>query len=141
MAAIYQQHFQLALQVSTHSHPKVAAIYQQHLQLALQVSTHSHPKVAARIAVVSLSSFRRFQHTATRRWLQNKKPRIKRGLNVSTHSHPKVAANALCTLCPIAFSFNTQPPEGGCMALLTEPLGILVFQHTATRRWLQKSYI
>ena len=33
--------------VSTHSHPKVAAISHQYVMTANSVSTHSHPKVAA----------------------------------------------------------------------------------------------
>ena len=33
---------------------------------------------------------------------------------VSTHSHPKVAAFTARAKFRIGFSFNTQPPEGGC---------------------------
>ena len=56
------------------------------------VSTHSHPKVAAS-ALVNLGGFLRgFQHTATRRWL------------------PSWSSSSSITA-----SFNTQPPEGGCM--------------------------
>ena len=34
--------------------------------------------------------------------------------------------------------FNTQPPEGGCLATRKEKFIALWFQHTATRRWLQR---
>ena len=78
--------------VSTHSHPKVAADMFAMIFKILDVSTHSHPKVAARVGasvgqaingfntqppeggcqVISdaLGIVARFQHTATRRWLQ-----------------------------------------------------------------------
>ena len=36
----------------------------------------------------------------------------------------------------IIHSFNTQPPEGGCIFLRGLGSGFLMFQHTATRRWL-----
>ena len=55
---------------------------------------------------------------------------------VSTHSHPKAAA---CDLpapgCPPS-SFNTQPPEGGCVNFSKTRTTFLTFQHTATRRRL-----
>lgn len=34
--------------------------------------------------------------------------------NISTHSHPKVAARFRVLGGRIGWSFNTQPPEGGC---------------------------
>ena len=98
--------------VSTHSHPKVAA--QSDIQLKASmlsfntqppeggceidenerlitiVSTHSHPKVAAYLWHQQRLNVR-FQHTATRRWLLR---------------HEFFAV--------VKFSFNTQPPEGGC---------------------------
>ena len=77
------------------------------------VSTHSHPKVAAFIIRFRLK-WLRFQHTATRRWLQARCSGMARCYEVSTHSHPKVAAT---TVAPLA-----------------EPCKW--FQHTATRRWL-----
>ena len=54
-----------------------------------------------------------FQHTATRRWLRH------------TIRRPW-----------ILFSFNTQPPEGGCWLISAIYYSTIVFQHTATRRWL-----
>ena len=100
-----------------------------------------------------------FQHTATRRWLPHCLLPIKKGCLVSTHSHPKVAAvcqsapqssNAVSThshpkVAAAAFGglhgricrFNTQPPEGGCGGHNKSPFQLAMFQHTATRRWLQ----
>ena len=79
--------------VSTHSHPKVAAFTVDNALLAVIVSTHSHPKVAAIIfrsrgelwvsfntqppeggcfcLLKCLNDTKKFQHTATRRWLQS----------------------------------------------------------------------
>ena len=144
----------------------------------LQVSTHSHPKVAACFVVSAICKFM-FQHTATRRWLRPFKvmgggviqvsthshpkvaafgPVIKTlSTKVSTHSHPKVAAHEVYVVCDNVFCFNTQPPEGGCRMSLgfcwqpevsthSHPKVAASrhllrglnkrFQHTATRRWL-----
>ena len=79
---------------------------------------------------------------------------------VSTHSHPKVAGIVMRLIPAVFDSFNTQPPEGGCFRQLrakrlharfnTQPpeggwclfiLGAYLdsqFQHTATRRWLER---
>ena len=59
--------------------------------IKLCVSTHSHPKVAAG-TIIQFASNALFQHTATRRWLQ-----------------PSAETT------DILMSFNTQPPEGGCI--------------------------
>ena len=81
-------------------------------------------------------------------------------LRVSTHSHPKVAAVIQMNHNEDFLSFNTQPPEGGCLIIIAYKLWVLHvsthshpkvaandlynpvfchdrFQHTATRRWLQ----
>ena len=124
--------------VSTHSHPKVAAfgigrgaiekagfntqppeggcISDSGGSSSDSVSTHSHPKVAALLAAISADGVE-FQHTATRRWLR-------------------------CSYC-ISYrtsGFNTQPPEGGCMAASLRMMAIRMFQHTATRRWLPSKF-
>ena len=100
-----------------------------------------------------------FQHTATRRWLLIRLICHSQSCNVSTHSHPKVAAFNSSKISLTLGSFNTQPPEGGCRFLpkwlpfvnvsthshpkvaanLCSGILILIslFQHTATRRWLQ----
>ena len=105
----------------------------------MDVSTHSHPKVAG-------------------------KPIIGWAFNalVSTHSHPKVAGPAISDPAHLAGRFNTQPPEGGwrrlppfrslfpAVSTHSHPkvaggfkinAGIhLLFQHTATRRWLVRRW-
>ena len=77
-----------------------------------------------------------FQHTATRRWLHLFSLLNKIASIVSTHSHPKVAAKLFEPLGLISLvSTHSHPkvaafPNGiGCLANL-------LFQHTATRRWL-----
>ena len=122
--------------VSTHSHPKVAASNRPLQGVIGMVSTHSHPKVAANSLPISLCGASPFQHTATRRWLQpgeeataetpavstHSHPKVAAiGVNmntevkkVSTHSHPKVAAHFNRRYKTTVRSFNTQPPEGGC---------------------------
>ena len=72
MAATQAGTFYFLLDVSTHSHPKVAAFFASDFSSSGIVSTHSHPKVAAKIM----------------------KNIIEQRL-VSTHSHPKVAAQQL----------------------------------------------
>ena len=41
--------------------------------------------------------------------------------NISTHSHPKVAARFRVLGGRIGWSFNTQPPEGGCLSFVSAP--------------------
>ena len=66
------------------------------------VSTHSHPKVAAQnIKIISVNG------------------------TVSTHSHPKVAAQEQYFPLNSTWSFNTQPPEGGCFVAIVYLLGVL----------------
>ena len=77
------------------------------------VSTHSHPKVAA---------FNRLIY------------RSKGG--VSTHSHPKVAAKLLFANCLIyKVSTHSHPKVAATFKQSTLDCSLL-FQHTATRRWL-----
>ena len=143
--------------VSTHSHPKVAAGEDELVLLTDRVSTHSHPKVAAALTARQYCQVR-FQHTATRRWLLDVYVRFVLDAVVSTHSHPKVAAREYRQRRQTRYSFNTQPPEGGCNRTIaprtgrqsfnTQPpeggchlhqpgfLRLKQFQHTATRRWL-----
>ena len=82
----------------------------------LYVSTHSRPKAAALKAGAT-----------------------DKQIVVSTHSRPKAAAGSLLVGNSHYVSFNTQPPEGGC---LTTRCGngadITEFQHTAARRRLPK---
>ena len=105
------------MQVSTHSHPKVAAHFYSFFCQNIVVSTHSHPKVAARLAHLACNNLygfntqppeggcqpfnvmkvlvSLFQHTATRRWLLFGVGQPTPISQVSTHSHPKVAAGSL----------------------------------------------
>ena len=78
------------------------------------VSTHSRPKAAANIA-----------HKIRAIWI------------VSTHSRPKAAAFISTYLSGHQTSFNTQPPEGGCVKVATISQEALAFQHTAARRRLR----
>ena len=78
---------------------------------------------------------------------------------VSTHSRPKAAVPMATAPIPDVFSFNTQPPEGGCIfvavnggdnevSTLSRPkaavdgntvsVGSLMFQHSAARRRLKR---
>ena len=101
----------------------------------LQVSTHSHPKVAAQWQNSSLQIGCLFQHTATRRWLQEpekgKKEKKEFQHTATRRWLPKQESRTLRWL-----RFNTQPPEGGCVLSLSLMRKIQRFQHTATRRWL-----
>ena len=126
-----------SIDVSTHSHPKVAA-YPPQAFLTPCVSFNTQPPeggckrgdkwrveiykfqhTATRrwlpSATAFINSSSLFQHTATRRWLHQCDHLVPLATPVSTHSHPKVAA---------------------LMAHWQAALRI-PFQHTATRRWLQ----
>ena len=100
--------------VSTHSHPKVAAIFTRNATGRLYVSTHSHPKVAAQPRENNFLDFA-----------------------VSTHSHPKVAAQYQYTRAKFHWvSTHSHPKVAANKSVMTRKY--LVFQHTATRRWLLK---
>ena len=125
---------------------------------SLPVSTHSHPKVAA-AASSSITSGTGFQHTATRRWLHG----CDSDRNTPfwfQHTATRRWLRRLSLVFGYLTGFNTQPPEGGCMVLAasadkiacfnTQPpeggcdfgtygsARSVLFQHTATRRWLRK---
>ena len=55
---------------------------------------------------------------------------------VSTHSRPKAAGACSYTSAFSVWCFNTQPPEGGWIAILKAVLAKAEFQHTAARRRL-----
>ena len=81
-----------------------------------------------------------FQHTAARRRLPHH-GRVGFVIGVvSTHSRPKAAARD--TLIHLRFqrSFNTQPPEGGCMSAFSMFSELTMFQHTAARRRLRQQH-
>ena len=52
-------------------------------------------------------------------------------VDVSTHSRLKAAALASGKSLVIVYSFNTQPPEGGCVSRPILNLPANMFQHTA----------
>ena len=119
--------------VSTHSRPKAAGRGLDGPNLPVVVSTHSRPKAAAEILAFFVYS-PKFQHTAARR-------RLAAQTAIGGH----------------AASFNTQPPEGGCVIFRDinakadvsthsrpkaaerrerENVRSATFQHTAARRRL-----
>ena len=75
--------------------------------IAIVVSTHSHPKVAALMPFFNTNK-----------------------ASVSTHSHPKVAAPVPLADVALRRRFNTQPPEGGCMAIFQVSARLLVSTHS-----------
>ena len=91
VAGVIVQEHVIHIDVSTHSHPKVAGLVFIEVGRQNLVSTHSHPKVAGPTAAVSACSAAWFQHTATRRWLEEIGQKCVIARAVSTHSHPKVA--------------------------------------------------
>ena len=102
----------------------------------VDVSTHSHPKVAAAVSCWSCSIDWKFQHTATRRWLQERYRFVEvHRLFQHTATRRWLRLRMLVFLLSLTFqhtatrrwlprqlfwinelcqSFNTQPPEGGC---------------------------
>ena len=56
--------------------------------------------------------------------------------NVSTHSRPKAAGRRCRAMLPAVARFNSQPPEGGWLAMSTFKDYIVQFQLTAARRRL-----
>ena len=136
-AADFRDQFGHVQGVSTHSRPKAAARRSTNCGGRDPVSTHSRPKAAARLAsrrprpggrfntqppeggcmrLRSLLSYSTlFQHTAARRRLRHPGARLGKRFFVSTHSRPKAAARARALMPSKARSFNTQPPEGGCL--------------------------
>ena len=127
----------------------------------IRVSTHSHPKVAAPYQTPFLSPGW-FQHTATRRWLRGSPficayynsfntqppeggcvPGLSIGnvvYGVSTHSHPKVAAFVyIGNKRRVYVSTHSHPKVAASSRAVARRA--LSFQHTATRRWLQRASI
>ena len=84
---------------------------------------------------------RRFQHTATRRWLLDTRILTISAAFVSTHSHPKVAAGAWMFVGRPMFVSTHSHPKVAATAYLLIVQRLMLFQHTATRRWLLRSGI
>ena len=81
--------------------------------LVISVSTHSHPKVAANTELNFLTKTK-FQHTATRRWLQ------------------PFERNSYLSL-----AFQHTATRRWLLHSITIFHQSTLFQHTATRRWLR----
>ena len=91
---IQEQNLLSLIDVSTHSHPKVAATINQVIKQEI-LCFNTQPPEGGCLTVAQFSATGlKFQHTATRRWL------------------PSGHKNAI----PNHSSFNTQPPEGGCIS-------------------------
>ena len=128
----------IPVRVSTHSRPKAAAAPAPTVNLLRLVSTHSRPKAAALSGVLLLSS-RVFQHTAARRRLPGEciaAPAHRCSFNTQP---PEGGCMRGGLRCLIFSSFNTQPPKGGCFIARLQPGGEVAFQHTAARRRLQSN--
>ncbi len=70
-----------------------------------------------------------FQHTAARRRLVHDSIASVKITTVSTHSRPK-AAEAVKVMGNITSSFNTQPPEGGCISSVKCLSSLFVSTHS-----------
>ena len=99
--------------VSTHSRPKAAGLLANRPPRTKPVSTHSRPKAAVKpFSTVSLSNV--FQHTAARRRLETAKRRLDSKKQFQ-HTAARRRLNGLAFFTASQPSFNTQPPEGGCV--------------------------
>ena len=100
--------FHVVGRVSTHSRPKAAGwFFDNHNMRPKSVSTHSRPKAAGRYSKCPLVSD-----------------------NVSTHSRPKAAGFFGCISHLFNFCFNSQPPEGGWTAGVSNDIKQLVSTHS-----------
>ena len=85
----------------------------------------------------------KFQHTAARRRLLYSSYLFAKYSAVSTHSRPKAAAKCSGLLTGCKLSFNTQPPEGGCITAQKDEIKRLVSTHSrpkaAAYSWLKLS--
>ena len=134
-------------------------LQQYHLQVNICTQfQHTAARRRLRTVIVTAGGKRWFQHTAARRRLRLQFLPKFLPLVVSTHSRPKAAAKIQKLVLTTSKCFNTQPPEGGCLPLVsldrfikrfnTQPpeggCSVIVyslnfgcgFQHTAARRRL-----
>ena len=58
----------------------------------------------------------KFQHTATRRWLQGRSSFLRFDESFNTQP-PEGGCRIQIVIPPVVDSFNTQPPEGGCKTI------------------------
>ena len=104
------------------------------------VSTHSHPKVAAFFIVSKVSAIACF-NTQPPEGGCISTPSTKSDLSCFNTQPPEGGCTIIKFHSLLLKSFNTQPPEGGCVQV-NLPLSMdCLFQHTATRRWLQLKHL
>ena len=138
--------------VSTHSRPKAAAGFQlseinngngfntQPPEGGCKQKMIAPPKIicfntqppegGCVLTVLPSLSILMFQHTAARRRLHFPQNKRFHHRNVSTHSRPKAAASYRNRTRRPPKSFNTQPPEGGCIMPLCCNLKSCVSTHS-----------
>ena len=126
-------------QVSTHSHPKVAASPSSIYSSQSASFNTQPPEGGCDFSCFSFYINDLFQHTATRRWLQRDQRDRDKILSFNTQP-PEGGCERMEQCERLEVCFNTQPPEGGCVKRLTGRNKELMFQHTATRRWLPPLY-
>ncbi len=158
--------------VSTHSRPKAAGLLPVELIFDCFCFNTQPPEGGWGFGLWQLMHMAEFQHTAARRRLGpaplHPRPRLpfqhtaarRRLGQVSTHSRPKAAGQfirsagvtvrgfntqppeggwlAVIRLVAAMCSFNTQPPEGGWQTVKAKSKSRQQFQHTAARRRLVK---
>ena len=107
--------------VSTHSRPKAAGRYAATWRRCCLVSTHSRPKAAGLNLKVYLTKIMMFQHTAARRRLDGRFRLEAQGTGFNTQP-PEGGWVLMLSAIATRPSFNTQPPEGGWVATQTDSL-------------------
>ena len=106
--------------VSTHSRPKAAASASSSVAVSRNVSTHSRPKAAA-VAEMHGKQIDEFQHTAAQRRLLAPVEDFFHFIDSFNTQPPE--GGCLGSFHAVIFRgrFNTQPPEGGCPLKLFLP--------------------
>ena len=102
----------------------------------IPVSTHSHPKVAAFFIIFSFFCLCRFNTQPPEGGCSRSALSALSNSVVSTHSHPKVAAaikEGFMNTLAVSTHSHPKVAASGVDANAMDYL----FQHTATRRWLQ----
>ena len=143
--------------VSTHSHPKVAAFDCLIALLAQALFQHTatrrwlqfhflrvwrcafrfntQPKVAAKQCRTPVRQFCRFNTQPPEGGCKLNINQIAELVGFNTQP-PEGGCRSARSQGILASGFNTQPPEGGCPIMDQVKQELLMFQHTATRRWL-----
>ena len=122
--------------VSTHSHPKVAASKNKIIKQKYKCFNTQPPEGGCSLPTIKRDWIKRFQHTATRRWLPTGNKVSQSDNAVSTHSHPKVAA-AMDREWLADYQFQHTATRRWLPQKIATDSEVNQFQHTATRRWLR----